>query len=454
MAMCSRMKMNKLKSLKSSTKITILYLFLSILLLAALIPTVYHIVEYSLRESLQGNMEASEYKVESAIKKEKGRISLDQNVLSDDDIKPGVYIRVLDQDGNIIYQSWDAYWIFETVDEEKESDKEWSYLSKTKSLDGEEVQIEVLGSIYFNDFLNDFIWILLLIIPCYMLLAGIGSRLLAQRALRPIREITKAAKKISRGDFSERIEGITSKDEVGELAESFNRMVEELEISFRRERQFTSDASHELRTPMAVIAACAEDALYTEDPAIKEENIKAIQKENDHMTKMVSQLLMLSRGYDGRYHFQPEELGVYDMVESVSESLSTRAEEKSIQIHNELGKEEMIYADQSLFTQLLVNLIENAIKYGKEKGNIWVSLEKKGDQNEIYIRDDGIGISPEDLPEIFERFYRADKARDRSGSGLGLAIVKWIVKLHGAEIYVKSKPDGGTEFMLYGFSRH
>ncbi len=449
--MCSRMKMNKLKSLKSSTKITILYLFLSLLLLAVLIPTVYHIVEYSLRESLIGNMEASEYKVESALKKENGIISVNRELLTDDDIKPGIYIQVLDKDGEILYQSRDAYWIFELVKEEEESEKEWSYLSKSKEFEGEELQIEVLGSIYFNDFLSDFIWILLLLAPCYMLLAGIGARLLAQRALRPVREITEAAKKISQGDFSERIEGISSKDEVGELAESFNRMVEELEISFRRERRFTSDASHELRTPMAVIAACAEDALHTEDPAIKEENIKAIQKENEHMTKMVSQLLMLSRGYEGRYHFQPEELGLYDMVESVSESLSMKAEEKGIRIHNEVGEEEMIYADQSLFTQLLVNLMENAIKYGKEKGNIWIAMEKRGEQNEIYIRDDGIGISSEDLPEIFERFYRADKARDRSGSGLGLAIVKWIVKLHGAEIYVKSEPDGGSEFMLYGF---
>lgn len=439
--------MKKIKQWKISTKITMLYLVLSVLLLSVLIPTVYFMVENSLRESLSGNMQISATTVAEAIVKKNGKIIVDQSRLERDSVKPGVYIRVMDQDRTILYCSRDAEWIFEMA-ETDDAEREWSYLTQSKTIGNHTVQIQIWGNIYFNDFLNDFLWMLLLIVPCYVLLAAIGSKFLAKRALQPIRQITETAKGISEGDLSKRIDGIVINDEVGELADTFNRMLEELEVSFQRERQFTSDASHELRTPMTVITACTEDALYTDDPVIREENIRVIQKENQRMTKMLSQLLMLSRGYEGRYHFQPEELCLYDMVESVSESLAFMAETKSIQIHNEVSENDTIYADQSLFTQLLVNLIENAIKYGNEKGNIWVTLEKTENQYRLCIKDDGIGISKEDLPKIFERFYRADKARDRNGSGLGLSIVKWIVTLHGGEIFVESKLGEGTKMIV------
>ena len=444
-------KFKKIKQWKISTKITMLYLALSIVLLSVLIPSVYFMVENSLRESLAGNMQISAFAVSEAITEKDGELSVNQEMLGKDAVKPGVYIRVVDETGKIIYQSRDAGWIFrmaEYEEHEKDLENEWSYVTETKTVGSREAQIQMVGNIYFNDFLNDFQWMLLLVIPCYILLAAIGARVLARRALQPIRQITESARKISMGDLSERIEGIVSQDEVGELADTFNQMIEELEVSFQRERQFTSDASHELRTPMTVITACTEDALFTDDPAIRNENLKVIQKENQRMTKMLSQLLMLSRGYEGRYHFQPEELCLYDMVESVSESLAGMAEEKSIQIQNEIPRKQTIYADQSLFTQLLVNLVENAIKYGNEKGNVWLTVEDKENGFALGIRDDGIGISKEDLPKIFERFYRADKARDRKGSGLGLSIVKWIVTLHGGKIGVESTLGQGTKMTV------
>ncbi len=448
------MKWKKIKQLKLSTKITLLYLILSAVLLSVLIPAVYFMVENSLREGLSGNMLISASAVSNAVVEENGEVVVHSSQLEWGVIKPGVYIQVVSQNGDVLYWSRDAEWVFDIAEHEKNEknwELEWSYLTESKEVGGQKIQIQVLGNIYYNDFLNKFLWILLLIIPCYLLLAAIGSKFLSKRALQPIRQITMTAKKISGGDLSERIEGIESHDEVGELADTFNRMLEELEVSFQRERQFTSDASHELRTPMTVITACTEDALYTEDAAIREENIRVIQKENERMTKMLSQLLMLSRGYEGRCHFQPEQLCLYDMVESVSESLASMAEAKGIQIHNQIPEQQMIDADQSLFTQLLVNLIENGIKYGNEGGNVWVSMEKKGEQQRLCVADDGIGISKEDLPKIFERFYRADKARDRNGSGLGLSIVKWIVTMHGGDISVESTLGKGTRFVVTGF---
>ncbi len=445
------MKVKKFKEWKISTKITMLYLVLSALLLSILIPTVYFLVENSLKVSQAGNMQISGNAVAKALKEENGKISVDQSALENDSVKPGVYIQVYGENGEILYRSRDAGWIFEMVANDKGRENEWSYITQTETINGHTVEIQILGNIYFNDFLNDFLWILLLMIPCYIILAAIGSKMLAKRALQPIRQITETAHKISDGDLSKRIEDISSHDEVGELADTFNMMLEELEVSFKRERQFTSDASHELRTPMTVITACTEDALHTDDPAIINENIKVIQKENQRMTKMLSQLLMLSRGYEGRYHFQPESLCLYDMAESVSESLAMMADAKSIQIHNQIPEDYMIQADQSLFTQLLVNLVENAIKYGNEHGNIWISLEKEGAQHKLCVKDDGIGISGQDLPKIFDRFYRADKARDRKGSGLGLSIVKWIVTLHGWQIHAESELGEGTKMVVTGF---
>ncbi len=295
---------------------------------------------------------------------------------------------------------------------------------------------------------ENIMWLLIFLIPGYLMLAAISSYILAKRTLKPVHQITMAAKSIKNGDLSGRIDGVFSHDEVGELADTFNQMISELDFAFKRERQFTSDASHELRTPMTVITACAEDALCTDDETIIRENLRIIQAENQRMRKMLSQLLMLSRGYEGRWHFESEHIFPHEMADSVAEALTAEIEKKKIHIYNEIPKTFSLYADQSLFTQLLVNLMENAVKYGNENGSIWLTAFAEGRDSVICVRDNGIGIGREDLSHIFERFYRADKARDRNGSGLGLSIVKWIVELHSGSITVNSKLGKGTLFRI------
>lgn len=295
---------------------------------------------------------------------------------------------------------------------------------------------------------ENIMWLLAFLVPGYLLLAAISSYILAKRTLQPVHQITMAAKSIKDGDLSGRINGVFSHDEVGELADTFNQMISELEFAFKRERQFTSDASHELRMPMTVINACAEDALCTEDETIIRENLRIIQTENQRMRKMLSQLLMLSRGYEGRCHFEPEQIYPHEMADSVAETMAAEIEKKNIHIHNEIEQTLSLPADQSLFTHLLVNLMENAVKYGNEGGNVWLTAQADKKETIIRVSDDGIGIGREDLPYIFERFYRADKARDRNGSGLGLSIVKWIVELHGGRIKVESTLGKGTAFLI------
>lgn len=270
--------------------------------------------------------------------------------------------------------------------------------------------------------------------------------LLAKRALRPVQTITQTAQSITGDDMSGRITGITTADEVGELADTFNAMLDALEVSFERERRFTSDASHELRTPVTVIAAAAEDALCSDVTGSTAEDLRTIQREAQQMTRIISQLLMLARGYEGRIHFERDTVCLHDMVDAVCQELAGIAETQGICLYDEVPEDLMLACDQSLMTQLLVNLIGNAVKYGRTGGSVWVGAEEGADQVYLTVADDGIGISEEDLPHIFDRFYRADRARDRSGTGLGLAIAKWIAERHGGSIRVQSAQDRGTLF--------
>lgn len=162
------------------------------------------------------------------------------------------------------------------------------------------------------------------------------------------------------------------------------------------------------------------------------------------MHKILSQLLLLTRGYEGRYHLEREVFPLREVVASVMEELAETAAASRIRLFNQVPEEVSLYADQSLTTQLPINLIGNSIRYGRERGKVVVRASLTQTQCTFTVSDDGIGIQEDQLPHIFERFYRADPARDRSGSGLGLSIVQWIVSLHNGQITVHSTYGQGT----------
>lgn len=427
-----------------------MYLFLSTILLSVLLPTMYLMTENYLWSTIQTNMHTSMTNVEKCLYVDfNSSINVDEESCLDHDmIASDVYIRVKDSNGNIIYETLESDYAYMWYNESK---KEWSYMEEDYDLymDGTYVvKVESIGNIYFNKLLDNLRWIWWITVPCYLIIATIGSYMLAKAVLRPIKDITKTARSIKDGDLHRRIETVGSNDEVGQLADSFNDMVEELDISFEREKQFTSDASHELRTPVSVISACVDEALSSEDEAIRQENLEVIQSEVNRMTKIISQLLLLSRGYEGRYQFDPEDIHLYDVIDSVAEISGIEAEKRNITIENKVNKQHIVLADQSLLTQVMMNIIGNAVKYGNDNGHVWISSTKDDEYIWTIVEDDGIGISEDDLEHIFERFYRADLARDRNGSGLGLAIVQWIVELHKGKLKVASTLGKGTKFMI------
>ncbi|MGL4483582.1 MAG: sensor histidine kinase [Anaerovoracaceae bacterium] len=318
--------------------------------------------------------------------------------------------------------------------------------------------------------INDFLEFLKIILPAvgviFVIIAVLGSLFIAGKALKPIANITETVSNIHGEDLSERIKGIDTKDEVGVLANTFNNMFDDLEESFKRERRFAADASHELRTPVAVIMNNSELLIESAGEKIPEEYF-AINEESKRMNKIISQLLALSRGYEGQYKLDIEELQLGDILENVIAECKEKAEEKGLKIIYK-RIDQRILADQMLITQLFMNLIENAIKYtGAGQIEIFQNneimqnndidkmafeiIEKKVDGKQfiqVIISDTGIGISAEDLPHIFDRFYRADKSRDRSGVGLGLSISKWITEVHGGSISVTSQENEGSQFIV------
>ena len=286
-------------------------------------------------------------------------------------------------------------------------------------------------------------------IPLITLFALIGGFMIAKRALRPIRQIIHSADIISDGELSERIPDAPAHDELGELTDTLNRMLSSVETSIMREKRFASDASHELRTPVTVMRACTEIMLSDKSVTDNQKSsLQAMLIECEHMQKIIKQLLTITRGQEGHYPIFMESVNLKVICDTVAETFSDMLFEKAMSLRIEIVDAVGLKADQSLLTELILNLVENAIKYGKSHGQICVTSSTLGGWVEIRISDDGIGMAKEVLPFIFDRFYRVDTARDRSGTGLGLSIVKWIVQVHHGSIRAESELGKGTTFVI------
>lgn len=280
-----------------------------------------------------------------------------------------------------------------------------------------------------------------IVLPLAAAIAAVVGHALTRGALRPIRQIIACANEISEGNFTRRVPASPSRDELGELTATLNRMLDAQESSIRRERQFTSDASHELRTPVAVMLATAENLKL---PAAQARQSDILLTECHRMQHLIEQMLMLTRAQEGKYHLLPEDFSLREVVEGVSDTFAEQMQQKQMAFQCDIPENLVLHADQSLITRLMLNLVENAVKYGREAGHIVCAATECNQHCEMELRDDGVGISAEALPHVFDRFYRADTVRDRSGTGLGLSIVRWIVQAHQGQITIQSTEGCGT----------
>lgn len=302
-----------------------------------------------------------------------------------------------------------------------------------------------------RDTLRSLLVIVAIAYPIMLGVTGAGGLFLAGRALAPIDRVTRVARKISAEDLSQRLDLDLPDDEVGRLARTFDEMIERLDGAFKRQRQFTADASHELRTPLTSIKGQTEVALLRErDPEDYREVLRGVNSDVDRMIRLVGSLLTLARADAAGIAINREELSAHRLVTDAVEQVSHAASEKRITLTVNSGDDVSLIADQDLVLQLLLNLLDNAVKYTPAGGAIDVSWRSANDQAELVIADSGPGISAEHLPHIFDRFYRVDVARSREegGSGLGLAICRWIAEAHGGSIEVSSEPAGGTTFTV------
>ena len=285
--------------------------------------------------------------------------------------------------------------------------------------------------------------------PFIIFFATLSSLFLARRALAPIDSVTKTASEIEKGDLSRRIKMPTTNDEIGRLARTFNKMIARLEDTFNREKRFTSDASHELRTPITIISAKAEAAL-TKSKKIEDyrEALKVIIRETKRVSFLLSQLLLLARSDEGKSILSIEKIDLKMIIDSIIIEMKEKAKQKNITISIISEQNLVIKADQTFITMLFLNIIENSIKYNKRGGLINIYFSKEDNNAKVIIEDNGIGISDENLIHIFDRFYRVSESRADKGSGLGLSIVKEIVEVHKGQIKIDSKLGKGTKFEI------
>jgi heavy metal sensor kinase len=291
---------------------------------------------------------------------------------------------------------------------------------------------------------------LIIAVPLTMALAGGSGVFLAKRALKPVEHITQTAGEIEESDLSRRIK-VHTEDELGRLASTLNQMIDRLEQAFSRQRQFTADASHELRTPLAVIQAESTLALQKERTASDyQASLEAISQEVTHMSAIIDKLLILARADAGKERLAFERVNLGELLHDLASDVKTLCQEKGIQF--QLGQMEnlIIKGDKASLNGMLLNLLDNAIRYTPNGGTVSVSLAREGQIATVAIKDTGIGIPPEHIPHIFERFYRADKARSRTegGSGLGLAICQHIAEVHRGKIEVESQVGEGSTFSV------
>jgi len=288
-------------------------------------------------------------------------------------------------------------------------------------------------------------------LPLTVIVAISGGWLLMRKALNPVDEITRGAEQITSRNLSQRLPVARTGDELERLSAALNRMIERLEESFLYVSRFTADASHELRTPLTILRGELEAASGQPEVAPDlRETIESAMEETERLARIVESLMAISRLDAGEARMECDALDLAELAASTTEQMRLLAEDKEIALRCESEELVSIEGDRARLKQVIVNLVDNAIKYTPAGGLVGVKVCASNGRALLEVNDNGVGIPPEALPHIFERFFRVDKARSRQmgGAGLGLSIIKAIVTAHGGQVRVESVEGRGSRFLV------
>ncbi|MBR1552395.1 MAG: HAMP domain-containing protein [Schwartzia sp.] len=385
-------------------------------------------------------------------------------------LTPGVVLRVVDSNGRKIFDSALHYPTVEDVaahiipDPPFWANKEMQvarldnfymyYEPVTLTWRGATYQLHFIRMITAErDFLRTLGHGLLLTNLLGVVLALCACYYVSRRALAPIRAITEAARAIEVSDLSRRVEMPAAKDELSELVQTINHMLDRLEAGFEQQRQFVSDASHELRTPVTVMLGYSDmlSRWGREDAETLDEGITAIRTEAENMKALIERLLFLARADQKRQVLKKERVDFEELLADVAKKADLVKGDHTL--HLEANEPGTVFADPVVMRQMLRIFIENAFKYTPGGGTIILSSRHAGDALTVEVRDNGIGIAPEHQEKIFDRFYRVDSSRTKigestGGTGLGLSIARWIAETHDIQIALESEPGKGTTIRL------
>ncbi|ADL13415.1 sensor histidine kinase [Acetohalobium arabaticum] len=463
-------KLNKLwerMNIPIYLKLTLIYAFIFSLMIVISSTATFKIMKYLGWQNFKEEVRDTSREIANYIKAGK---ALDKSLLQEIDLRGPVDFRIYNRAGDLVLSN-DWHVLHSKKGQHRleiNMKSNLGSISVWRDSSGEKKALYLNRKIEYNNQLfylqvdfplrgRDSIFNTLLLILSITSIIGILSSIvvgnyIAKKMLRPIGEITATAQKITINDLDKRIDTSGADDELKKLALTFNNMIDRLQASIEKQKQFVSDASHELRTPISVIQGYIDllDRWGKEDKEVLEEAIEAIQAETTSMKKLLEQLLFLARSDKGQYKFEHKTFDLSELIAEVYQEFELIDDEHEITLAQNDQVE--IRGDAKAIKQMLRIIIDNSIKYTESGGRITITSQQRREEEQvrIVIKDTGRGIGKEELDRIFDRFYRVDESRTSKtgGAGLGLSIAKWIVESQQGRIEANSELNKGTEIII------
>jgi heavy metal sensor kinase len=286
-------------------------------------------------------------------------------------------------------------------------------------------------------------------------MAALGGWFLARKSLAPVVAMSERARLMGAGNFDDKLPVANPRDELGQLATTFNELLGRLSAAFSQQRKFMADASHEMRTPLSVIQANASVTLAQahRDETEYRESIRMMDEQTQRLTRIVDDMFTLARADSGRYPLRKTKFYLDELVDETARAASILGSRKDVTVDVLNCSDSVVYGDEDLLRRMILNLLDNAIKYTPPKGSVKLSLTRKQQDYFLEVSDTGTGIPTEAQSDIFDRFYRVDKSRSRSevaggsGAGLGLSISRWVAEAHGGSLRLDRSNKQGSTFV-------